>query len=169
MISNCQNKDHSNVIDTYNAHCRLTHCLKCKKMAHNLRLNSIESVPIENGKNFWKAVKLSFIKPHTISRKLAGAEIQNIFQLSRADINTNADLFIRIASYLKENSYDPVEFGTIKRILKALQYDVELIEIAEKDFCVPDDYPNLYFVISKLLPRHLKSDQFTYELIILGK
>lgn len=138
-------------------------------MAQNLRLDLVESVPIGNGKYFWKAVKLSFIKPHTISRKLAGAEIQNIFQLSRADINTNADLFKRIASYLKENSHDPDEFGTVKNILKALQYDVELIEIAEKNFCVPDDDPNLYFVISKLLPRNLKSDQFTYELIILGK
>lgn len=138
-------------------------------MAQNLRLDFVESVPIENGHHFWKAVKLSFIKPHTISRKLAGAEIQNIFQLSRADINTNADLFKRIASYLKEYSYNPVEFGTVTKILKALQYDVELIDVAEKDFCVVDDDPNLYFVISKLLPRNLKSDQFTYELIILGK
>lgn len=138
-------------------------------MAQNLRLDLVESVPIENGQNFWKAVKLSFIKPHTISRKLAGAEIQNIFQLSGASINTNANLLKRIASYLKENNHDPIEFGTVKKILKALQYDVELIEIAEKDFCVPDDDPNLYFVVSKLLPRNLKSDQFTYELIILGK
>lgn len=139
-------------------------------MAQHLRLDLVESVPIENGQNFWKAIKLSVIKPHTISRKLAGAEIQNIFQLSIADINANANLFKRIASYLKENNHgDPVEFGTVKKILKALQYDLELIEIAEKDFCVPDDDSHLYFIISKLLPRNLKSDQFTYELIILGK
>lgn len=138
-------------------------------MAQNLRLDFVESVPIKNEQNFWKAVKLSFIKPHTISRKLAGAEIQNIFQLSRLHINTNANLFKQIASYVKENSQDPIEFGTVKKILKALQYDVELIEIAEKDFLVPDDDPNLYFVIIKLLPRNLKSDQFMYDLIILGK
>lgn len=130
----------------------------------------IDSLPIDNGHNFWKAIKLSISKPHTISRKLAGAELQVILQWKAPEINTHGELFEKVTSYVRLNQLKSIDGDSIKNILSALEFEVNLIEVNEEHFdgIKLDDDHNIYFVLSKLLPRNLKNQKSSFELIILG-
>lgn len=139
-------------------------------MEKHLRSESI-SVPIENDTNFWKAIKLSIKKPHTIARKLAGAEIQAIFQCCSTEFNTHDDTIQRFYLFLKENKLDLVNGETIQNILHTFNNKINLIEIDKENFFNDDtvQQQHLYFLLSKLLPRNFKGDQFDFELVIFGK
>lgn len=133
-------------------------------------MEPIESLAIENEQNFWRAVKLSIVKPHTISRKLAGSEIQGIYRCSASEVQLSDELLKRIATYISENNEERiVNSESLKKCLKT--FSDGLIEEDEENFLKTssEENQNLYFVLSKLLSRKLKGDGSAFELAVLGK
>lgn len=131
-----------------------------------LKWTLIETLPIENDLNFWKAILLSVTKPHLINRRLAGAQQISVYQSNTTDLN----IVNRIANYVQQ----PIDFDEALILHKILQetqtldhfHPVDTQFLSECDF----NRDKLIFVIlSKCLPKNLQSHKNTFEITILGK
>lgn len=138
----------------------------------NIQIEKILSQSIAKLQNFWKALKLSVIKPHTIRRQLAGAEQIAIFKCTISEPIAYVEFCIQIASKISKPNRIFADCDFIPRICANLSVQTEVENIGAKylhDTDINDDHSKHFIIIlNKLLAKNLKVRQHSFELIIFG-
>lgn len=139
----------------------------CDKCA---RSEAVASVTVDDAfaRHFWKAIKLSVIKPHTINRILSGSEIVSIYRIVDGNSNVNGQLIDQLTSALisGDRSTDGA-IGLLENFLRNKQH-----ELVNKEDFVEDDPSHsrsITIVLSKYFPRNLKVHRNSLELVLLSE
>lgn len=129
----------------------------------------VASIPVENATNFWKAIKLAVIKPHTINRILSGGEIITVHQCSSININSDGKLIRRINFLLTNGNRSICDANFVENFFRKLSIPLDLVDKEKLTINDDNDSNTLKIVLSKYFPRNLKVHQNSFELILLGK
>lgn len=130
---------------------------------------SVASITLDDAKPFWKAVKLSVVKPHTINRILSGSEFAKIYRCVDTTSNGDGQLIDRITSLLINNDRSD---GSIILIEQAFEkFHIPFVVIEADDFLKKDLEQNssIFVILSKYFPRNLKLHHNSLELVLLGR
>lgn len=130
---------------------------------------SVASVTIDDAKPFWKALKLSVVKPHTINRILSGSEFVKIYRCADTNSNVDGQLIDRLASILLNEDRSTGSLNLIENAFQRFQIPFAVIEA--DDFLKDDLQQNtsIFVILSKYFPRNLKLHHNSLELVLLGR
>lgn len=136
-----------------------------------IQIETVRTISIKKWQNFWKAIQLSIIKPHTIKRQLAGANQIAIFKCGVDETTSKLDFFKQIALQISKHSDLQIDADFVPKIFSTINSEIKLENLDSKymnNTDLDDEHSgNILLVLNKLINKKLKSDSF--ELVVVGK